>query len=363
MLQQMTGLLVAALVCTGSAHAQAPAGTFDPSVLKGPAKGKPNEVMVLGTAHLAQLPAPFQPSSLAELNARLLAWKPGIVAIESLSGAQCANLRQFPSRFKDTITRYCWDPAPARAATGLDVPAATAELDRLLRSWPTAPTPARRRHLAALFLAGGEPASASVQWLRLPAAERHAGDGLDATLVALLDAPQGVRGKGGEDMLIAAPLAAAAGLERVIAMDDHTSISLETDDEGSGKAVARAWDNPVNARRLAAYKGLLGGLGDAAGVMTLYRALNEPAQARIIFDSDFGAALEEGSPQQFGRGYVTYWETRNLRMASNIREAIGDKPGSRTLVLVGVSHKWYLEAYLNQMHDVRIVSTDQVLGR
>jgi pheromone shutdown protein TraB len=48
-------------------------------------------------------------------------------------------------------------------------------------------------------------------------------------------------------------------------------------------------------------------------------------------------------------------------MASNIREAIGDRLGSRTLVIVGASHKAYLEAYLNQMHDVRIVTSDQVL--
>lgn len=48
-------------------------------------------------------------------------------------------------------------------------------------------------------------------------------------------------------------------------------------------------------------------------------------------------------------------------MASTIREAIGDLPGSRTPVIVGASHKWYLEAYLNEMHDVRIVSTDAVL--
>jgi hypothetical protein len=102
-------------------------------------------------------------------------------------------------------------------------------------------------------------------------------------------------------------------------------------------------------------------VGDADGVMALYRAINEPSQARRVFDSDFGAALEEPSPQQFGRGYVAYWETRNLRMAANIREAIGNLPGSRTLVIVGSSHKWYLEAYLNQMHDVRIVPTKQVL--
>ncbi|WP_229217306.1 DUF5694 domain-containing protein [Massilia forsythiae] len=102
-------------------------------------------------------------------------------------------------------------------------------------------------------------------------------------------------------------------------------------------------------------------VGDAEGVLALYRALNDPAQARLVYDSDFGAALEEPSPQQFGRGYLGYWETRNLRMAANIREAIGFQPGSRTLVIVGASHKWYLEAYLNQMHDVRIVPSARVL--
>jgi pheromone shutdown protein TraB len=81
----------------------------------------------------------------------------------------------------------------------------------------------------------------------------------------------------------------------------------------------------------------------------------------VVFDSDFGAALEEGSPQHFGRNYVGYWETRNLRMASNIRDAIAAQPGSRTLVIVGAAHKGYLDAYLNQMHDVRIVNAMQVL--
>ena len=361
MLPQLTSLLVTALLFAAPASAQSPARTFDPSTLKGPLKGQPNEVMVLGSAHLADLPAPFQPSSLTVLNARLRAWKPGIVAIESLSGAQCAYVRQFPKRFDGVAQRYCWDPAPARAATGLDVPAATAAVDTLLQSWPAAPTPAQRRHLAALFLAGGEPASALVQWLRLPAAERRAGDGLDAALVTFLNAPQAARGKQGEDMLIAAPLAAAVGLERVIAMDDHTGIALETDDAGMAKALTRAWNNPTNASRTEQFKRMYAGLGEPEGIMTLYRALNDPAYAKVIYDSDFGAALADDSAKQFGRGYVTYWETRNLRMAANIREAIGDRPGSRTLVIVGGSHKWYLEAYLNQMHDVRIVSSDQVL--
>jgi hypothetical protein len=58
-----------------------------------------------------------------------------------------------------------------------------------------------------------------------------------------------------------------------------------------------------------------------------------------VFDSDFGPALEEPSKQGYGRFYVGYWETRNLRMAANIREAIGTHPSRRTLVIVGASHK------------------------
>lgn len=49
-------------------------------------------------------------------------------------------------------------------------------------------------------------------------------------------------------------------------------------------------------------------------------------------------------------------------LAANIREAIqAAPPGGRTLVIVGASHKWYLQAYLNQMHDVRIVDTAPLL--
>ncbi|HZV63943.1 MAG TPA: hypothetical protein VFG03_03415, partial [Telluria sp.] len=206
MLQRVTGLLMATLLCAVSASAQEPAGIFDPSTLKGPAKGTPNEVMVLGTAHLARLPATFQPAGIRALNERLLAWKPRIIAIEQRSGPQCAFMRQYPHRYKETVQMYCaWDPAPARAATGLDVPAASTEIARLLANWPAAPTPSQRRRLAAVFLAGGEPVSALVQWLRLPDAERHAGDGLDATLVATLDK---LRSGRGEEALIAAPLAA-----------------------------------------------------------------------------------------------------------------------------------------------------------
>lgn len=328
---------------------------FQPSALK-LARGQINQVLVLGSPHLSQLPKPFDAGSLHVLNERLAAWRPRAVAIEALSGVQCANLQRYPQRYDETFKTYCRAAFVAQEATGLTVTGATDLAERTLADWPAAPIAAQRRQLASLFLAAGEPGSALVQWLRLPAPERRPEDGLDTALVDFLNQLQV---KPDESYLVAAQVAAQSGLERLYAIDDHTSDKSADDQKAAGAAIMKAWDNPATAQRTRNGKAWQSD-ASAAGVLALYRAYNDAGQAALIFRSDFGAALEEPSPQHYGRGYVTYWEVRNLRMASNVRAAMMP-PGGRMLVVVGASHKFYLEAYLNQMHDVRIVDSDQVL--
>src|SRR3546814_20245026 len=101
-------------------------------------------------------------------------------------------------------------------------------------------------------------------------------------------------------------------------------------------------------------------IGTGEGVLAIYRAYNAPGEARLAFDSDFGAALNEPSPQEFGRGYLGYWETRNLRMAANIREMLGARPGRRALVLVGGSHQGQLQTSLYHQTPRHLVDTQQV---
>ena len=352
-----TVLMMLALAGSSLAMAQNYRPDFDPAAFKGPAAGPANEVMVLGTAHLRFLK--FDPALAGALVDRLSAWGPQAIAIEELSGVQCDFMRRYPQRYADTITGYCWDPAPARTATGLDVAAATLQWTQLLANWPATPTPAQRRHLAALFLAGGEKASALVQWLRLAPAERRAGDGLDATLVAYLQ-KQATRGD--ETALVSAPLAARLGHERLYPMDDHTADTPDGPDaKAYGAAITKAWDNPATAQRKQTDDVLAANLHTPADLLALYRAYNRPGQGPLIFASDFGAALNEPSPQHFGRNYLGYWETRNLRMASNIRDVLGLTPGMKMLVVVGASHKVYLEAYLNQMHDVQLTDAEPLL--
>jgi len=315
--------------------------------------GRPSEVMVLGSAHLSELPKDkVSPEMLAPLLDRLATWKPDGIAIENLSGEQCDILRRYPSRYGETAGQYCRDPSEAGKATGLDVPAANAEAAKMLADWPPVPTPAQRRRLAAVFLAAGEQTSALVQWLRLPVAERHAEGALNDALVATLEKRRESRN---ESDMIAAVLAARLGHERVYPVDDHTSDAVTAfADQTFEAAMKRIWSGPALDRRMAGIKKLQAGLGTPGGMLALYRGINAADQPKIVFDSDFGRAIADRSPELYGRQYSGWWETRNLRMVANIREVLARKPGVRLLAIVGASHKPYYEAYLAPMHDVRI---------
>lgn len=343
-------------VCMLAQAAQAQ--SFDPRAHKGPQHGVPNEVVVLGTAHLASMPKAFEPSTLGGVIDRMAAWRPQAIAIESVSGLQCDTLRRYPSRYAITVSDYCPDVSAAAKATGLDVPAANAAAEAMLATWPAQPTAAQRRALAATFLAAGERDSALVQWLRLPAAERRAGDSLDQGLV---DALEALRTSRNETTLFAAPLAARLGHERLWPMDDHSADRYGRDVKAYAAAIRKAWNNPAAKRRAAMFGGLEDQVDTPEKALAMYRRYNAPDLAPIAFESDYGAALEEPSAQGYGRLYVTNWETRNLRMAANIRDLMGPTPGMRTLVIVGASHKAYLDAYLELMHDVRVVDVRPLL--
>ena len=99
----------------------------------------------------------------------------------------------------------------------------------------------------------------------------------------------------------------------------------------------------------------------ATALIGYFRWLNEPATQRAAIAADMGRAALDPSPQHYGRQYVSWWENRNLRMAANIRSSFATKPDARVLVIVGSTHKGYLDAYLNIMQDVRLIDAMQFL--
>jgi len=302
-------LLSLAALGSGMVSAQSYQPSFRPDTLEDRPAGRPNEVLVVGSPHLLNLPNSFTPDMVEPILQRLEKWRPTAVASENISGLQCDAMRRQGERYAEAVEAFCYDPAAAGRAVGLDVTAANVEAERMLANWPATPSEAQRRRLALVFLAAGEPASATVQWFRLPAAERRVDEGLTDDLVAYLQAQLTRKG---ETELIAAQLAARSGLERVWSVDDQSFVGATVDDTAYGEAIARAWDNPATKARVAADQALEAGIGQPDGLLDMYRAFNAPSLAALAYESDWGAALAEPSEQAYGRRYVAYWETRNI---------------------------------------------------
>ncbi len=320
--------------------------------------GPRTQVLVLGSYHLSEHAEEFERESLEPLLQRLEEFGPEIITIERLPGMQCDMVARYAGVFDtEGWSRFCFDTAPAREATGLDVPAATARMQEMLREWPSVPSPGQRRELASLFLAAGEPDSALVQWLRLEKAERRAGNGLDLSLVELLhERAERVS----EIEMIAVPLAVRLGLERLHHVDDHTGDAGHVDDvQAYGAAIQAAWDRQAERMASAEEPGLAAlRRGD---ILVAYRRANSPEQLQIKVGADFGAALADPSPQGYGRFYVAGWETRNLRMVANIRHAIRAENSGRVLSIVGAMHKPWFDSLLGQMQGVDITDAQEVL--
>ena len=345
-----------------SLNAQPYEPAFQPDEMEDRPGGPPNEVLVLGTPHLRGLPDSFQPNMVRPIVENLANWSPDFIAIENTSGLRCAAMKQMPSRFdQSTVSRWCYDTSAAEAAAGLNVFEANAQIeDRLEEGGGHFSTEDRRRN-ALLFLAAGEPGSALVQWLYLPEEERIAADGLTDELVSELERS---RTDQNEVNLIAAPIAVRAGLDRLWSVDaqDFYAGKGDGDDEAYAAAITAAWHNPAGVKRSEKDDGLRSAIGEPDALLDLYRAFNAPEYAALAYASDFGAALVEPSPGRYGRRYVSYWETRNLRMVANMREVLGRSPGSKMLAIVGVSHKGYYEAYLSQMRDVELIDVLPMLS-
>lgn len=316
--------------------------------------GPKSQVLVLGTMHLSGMPAGFKPAALGSVIDRLAAFKPDIITIEQEPGEDCDLAARHPAKYGPD---WCPSTAAAQEATGLDIPAALAEVDKTLKNWPAQPSPSQRRRLAAAFLAASEPASAQVQWLQLPQAERREGDGLSAKLVERLGK---LMQRKNEDNLIAAPLAARLGHQRVYAVDNHTGDRIDLPDiKPFVKSVEAVWA-AGNAEMKAVQK-REGELAPADDLLPLYRYINQPGTMRVYAEANVLPMMRDASLPAYPKIWVGGWEVRNLRMVANIRESFRERPGARVLSIVGASHKPWFDAWLGQLQGVEIVDAAAVL--
>lgn len=88
---------------------------------------------------------------------------------------------------------------------------------------------------------------------------------------------------------------------------------------------------------------------------SLYKFFNSEAYMKGDFKGQWALWLQTGFSSKSDRSRYALWEMRNLSITANIMRTAAAHPGGRILVIIGASHKSFLEKYLRQIADIEVL--------
>lgn len=350
----ISGLLSAAL-----AAAPAFAQTFSPDAMDHEAAAPPLQVMVLGTPHLSGAPDAFGRDMLDPVLERLAAFEPTHIAVEAPSAEHLRFLQSEADRLPGVADQFGRAAIAlseaASSVTGADPYGAAARLDGEEAELD------RTTRMILAARAGDAPRAAAL-WLSLSDAGQ---DAFADQAPQLAEALAAVSNRRDETYLIGARLAARFDPDAITGMDDWSS--GDTFFAAIPRLQAMIADDPVLSQAgggpaLAALNEASEAMTTPGGVLEAYRVYNSDSDQTARAVEEWAPFLAAPSDPEAARTRLAVWEARNLRMAANILELSEGQPGGRVLVIVGASHKPYLEAMLDRLGAVEIVSAERALN-
>lgn len=93
-------------------------------------------------------------------------------------------------------------------------------------------------------------------------------------------------------------------------------------------------------------------------LLKYYRFINSIEYTRQDFEAQWKIWLTTNFKNGSDKGRYYLWEMRNLQITSNILKVIAANPDKRILVIIGSSHKGFIEKYLKTIESVEIMNFD-----
>jgi hypothetical protein len=322
------------------------------------------QILVLGSQHLRRIDA-LDRATLEGLLDALEGWGPAAIGVEVLSPQVIATME----------TRLAYAPALeafaseqlaagrlARDHLGIGWSVAMRAADSLHATLEAAPPelrPGLRRQLVPVLVAAYDLDNAALQWAYSADADggRELPDTLRTFLERRLEAPS-------ETSAIGLELARRLGLARVDPIDDHLETDLFlviADDLSAELAGSDAYRELVESGELEKSEHELRKAHATGDLLPFYLSLNAPEALARNVDLEWTFFFRTELPSGLDRYRVALWEVRNLAMASHVRRMTAPIPGERALVLVGASHKPFLDAALACGMDLEIVHLQDIV--
>jgi len=335
-------------------------------------KHEKSQVLVLGSPHLVQdlEPKEFRPEAFEPLLKTLERFCPDLIAVETIPASHLEwMLINDPQGQRLANLGY-----PPRIVVGkqmqnlLQLTRAQAEqkAETLLRTLSEATPPKKRLELIAHLIASYQFDTAVLHWAYLPETSRKDTSVLPQEAQEFLERR---RQSIGEHVRIALELAYRLKHQRLYPIDSHLEAEfLPAHEEEWIKRFLEGWNHDPEFQSLAKSmdawnQRLRERLRESVrqgNVLPLYLYYNSKAYAkkdleqwRVFYRTQFAEGVD--------RGRVAFWEARNLLMAANIMSLLGYYPRRRLLVVVGASHKPYLDTYLQMMVSVQVVQLSRLV--
>lgn len=90
-------------------------------------------------------------------------------------------------------------------------------------------------------------------------------------------------------------------------------------------------------------------------LLPLYLFLNSKEFQQQDFEAQWKIWLNTKFPSGSDKARYALWEMRNLKISANIMKTAAFYPGKKILVIIGASHKLFLEKYLQQAPNIRLL--------
>ena len=87
----------------------------------------------------------------------------------------------------------------------------------------------------------------------------------------------------------------------------------------------------------------------------LYKLLNSERYMKEDYTGQWELWLKTNFNSKTDRSRFSLWEMRNLQITVNIMRLVAKYPEKTILVVIGASHKSFIEKYLQQMPDIELL--------
>lgn len=323
-------------------------------------------LMVLGSPHLAQhFDEEFEHEWLDELLDGLEDYAPEVIAIETLRPRDIHAMRQYSDRPDDWemildmfVKGIVTTAETIRGELDLDWGEARRRQAELLADFEAVrEDPEARHELALMSFAAYDYHTGLLHWGALSKEQREAE--LDSETVADLD-ERLVRTN--ESVSIAVNLARELGHARVYPVDDQKSLAIQQLEEH--EAIERTMEeSSLREEIMKVYEDyqaeVVEASVEAGNLLPWYELYNSTEFRKLDLDTQWAVFFDERMDTDLGRTRMARREVRDLNIAANIREATARYPGEDALVVIGASHKAFLESYLSDMSDLDLVQPQE----